>query len=103
MFVDVMQLLNHSSYILIKFLRLIGENVVLQDKMSFFCTQISSSVLIFSEMKRLLSILFSVDERMVILGSYVSDSLSYIVAKRIKGHVCNDRPSFSQYGCFCIM
>ena len=41
-------------------------------------------------MKRLLSILFSVDERMVILHSYVNDSLSYIVAKRIAGRVCND-------------
>ena len=36
MFVDVMPLLNHGSYILIKFLRLIGENAVLRDKMSFF-------------------------------------------------------------------
>ena len=54
-------------------------------------------------MKRLPPILFSVDERMVILDSYVSDSLSNIVAKRIKGRVCNDIPSFSQYGCFCIM
>ena len=52
-------------------------------------------------MKRLLSILFSVDERMVILDSYVNDSLSYIVAKRITGRVCNDRLCFSQYGCFC--
>ena len=34
-------------------------------------------------MKRLLSILFSVDDRMVILDSYVNDILSYIVAKRI--------------------
>ena len=58
------------------------------------------SALIFSAMKRLLSILFSVDERMVILDSYVSDSLSYIVAKRITHRVCNDGPSFSQYGCF---
>ena len=36
MFVDVMPLLNHGSYILIKFLRLIGEIAVLRDKMSFF-------------------------------------------------------------------
>ena len=35
-FVDVMQLFNHGSYILIKFLRLIGENVVLRDQISFF-------------------------------------------------------------------
>ena len=75
-----------------------GENAVLRDKMSFLsCAQI------FSEMKRLLSILFSVDERMAILHSYVNDSLSYIVAKRITGHVCNDKVCFSQYGCFCIM
>ena len=33
MFVDGMQLLNHGSCILIKF---IGENAVLRDKMSFF-------------------------------------------------------------------
>ena len=39
-------------------------------------------------MKRVLSILFSVDERMVILDSYVNDILSYIVAKRITGRVC---------------
>ena len=52
-------------------------------------------------MKRLLSILFSVDERMVILNSYVNDSLSYIVTKRIEGHVCNERLCFPQYGCFC--
>ena len=45
-------------------------------------------------MKRLLSILFSVDERMVILDSYVSNSLSYFLAKRITGRVCNDRSSF---------
>ena len=85
MFADVMPLLNHGSYILIKFIRLIGEN----------------AVLIFSEMKRLLSNLFSVDERMVFLDSYVYDSLSYIVAKRITGRVCNDRLCLSQYGCFC--
>ena len=36
MFVDVMPLCNHVSYILIKFLRLIGRNAVLRDKMSFF-------------------------------------------------------------------
>ena len=36
MFVDVMPLLNHGSYVLIRFLRLIGENAVLNDKMSFF-------------------------------------------------------------------
>ena len=52
-------------------------------------------------MKRLLSFLFSVDERMAILDSYVNDSLSKIVAKRIAGRVCNDRLCFSQYGCFC--
>ena len=46
-------------------------------------------------MKRLLSILLSVDERMVILDSYVNDSLSYIMAKRIAGIVCNDRLCFS--------
>ena len=46
-------------------------------------------------MKHLLSILFSVNERMVILDSYVSDSISYIGAKRITGRVCNDRPSYS--------
>ena len=33
MFVDVMPLFNHCSYILIKFWRLIGENAVLRDKM----------------------------------------------------------------------
>ena len=44
MFVDVMPLCNHGSYILIKFLRFIGRNAVLRDKMSFlhrhieFCT-----------------------------------------------------------------
>ena len=36
MFVDVMPLCNHGSYILNKFLRFIGENAVLRDKMSFF-------------------------------------------------------------------
>ena len=72
MFVDVMPLCNHRSYII--FLRFIGGNAVLSDKMSFF---ISSSALIFSEMKRLLSILFSVDERMVILDSYVNDITFY--------------------------
>ena len=36
MFVDVMPLLKHGSYTLIKFLRLIGENAVLRDKMSLF-------------------------------------------------------------------
>ena len=40
-------------------------------------------------MKRLLSILLSVDERMAILDSYVNDSLSKIVAKRMAGGVCN--------------
>ena len=45
-------------------------------------------------MKRLLSFLFSVNERMVILDSYVNDSLSYSVAKRIAGRVCNDRLCF---------
>ena len=45
-------------------------------------------------MKRLLSILFSVDERMVILDSYVNDSLSYIMAKRIAGRVGIDRLCF---------
>ena len=54
-------------------------------------------MLIFSEMKRLLSIPFCVDEGMVILDSYVNDSLSYIVAKRIMGRVCNDMLRFSQY------
>ena len=44
-------------------------------------------MLIFSEMKRLLSILFSVDERIVILDSYVNDIPSYIVAKRITGRI----------------
>ena len=34
--IDVMPLFNHSSYILIKFLRLIGENAVLRDKMPLF-------------------------------------------------------------------
>ena len=38
---------------------------------------------------------------MVILDSYVNDSLSYIVAKRIAGRVCNDGLCVSQYGCFC--
>ena len=44
MFVDVMPFCNHGSYILIKFVRLIGGNAVLRDKMSFlhlnieFCT-----------------------------------------------------------------
>ena len=36
-------------------------------------------------MKSLLSILFSVDERMVILDSCVKDILSYIAAKQITG------------------
>ena len=36
MFVDVMPLFNHGSYVFIKFLRLIGKNAVLRDKMSFF-------------------------------------------------------------------
>ena len=35
MFVDILPLFNHGSYSLIRFLRLIGENVVLRDKMSF--------------------------------------------------------------------
>ena len=35
-FIDVMPFYNHVSYILIKFLRLIGRNAVLRDKMSFF-------------------------------------------------------------------
>ena len=52
-------------------------------------------------MKRLLSNLISVDERMAILDSYVNDSLSYIVAKRIADRICNDRLCISQYGCFC--
>ena len=60
-FVDVMPLLNNGYYILIKCLMLIGENAVLRDKMPCFI-QISSSGLIFSEKKRLLFILFSVDE-----------------------------------------
>ena len=47
-------------------------------------------------MKRLLSILFSVDERMVILDSCVNDILSYIVANLITGRVCNDRLFFFQ-------
>ena len=38
---------------------------------------------------------------MVILDSYVNDSLSYIVAKRIAGRFCNGSLCFSQYGCFC--
>ena len=36
MFVDIMPLFNHGAYILIKFFRLIRENVVLRDKLSFF-------------------------------------------------------------------
>ena len=36
MFVDCMLLFNHVSYILIKLLRLIGENAVPRDKLSFF-------------------------------------------------------------------
>ena len=35
-FVDIMPLCNHGLYILIKFLKLIGGNAVLRDKMSFF-------------------------------------------------------------------
>ena len=53
-------------------------------------------------MKRLFSILLSVDEGIFILDSYVNGSLSYIVAKQITGRVCNDRLCFSQYGCLCI-
>ena len=45
-------------------------------------------------MKRQLSNLFSFDERMVILDSYVNDSLSYIVAKQITDRVCDDRLCF---------
>ena len=41
-------------------------------------------------MKHLLSILFIVDERMVIFYSYVNDSVSYIVAKPIAGGVCDN-------------
>ena len=40
MFMDVMPLFNHGLYILIKFLRLIGENAVLRDKMKFFHLEI---------------------------------------------------------------
>ena len=40
MFVDVMPLCNHGSYIWIKFLTLIGGNAVLRDKMSFFLSNI---------------------------------------------------------------
>ena len=36
MFVDIMRLFNHGSYISIKLLRPIGENAVLRDKISFF-------------------------------------------------------------------
>ena len=54
----------------------------------------SSSALIFSEMKRLLSILVSVDGRMVFQDLCVNDILSNIVAKRITGRVCNDRLCF---------
>ena len=36
MFVGGMPLFNHGSYILIKFVRLVTENAVLRDKMSFF-------------------------------------------------------------------
>ena len=86
MFVDAMPLFNRGSYILIIFLRLIAENAVLSYiKMSFFHLNIEFCTNFFSEMKRLLSILFSVHERMVILDSYVNDSLSYIVAKRFHG------------------
>ena len=35
-FVDDMPLFNHRSYVLIRFLGLIGENAVLRDKISFF-------------------------------------------------------------------
>ena len=40
MFVDVMPLFNQGSYILIIFLRIIGENAVLKDKMSCFTLNI---------------------------------------------------------------
>ena len=36
MFVDVMPLFNPGSYILIKFLRIVGENAVPRDQTSFF-------------------------------------------------------------------
>ena len=72
------------------------------DKMSFFLN-IEFCTKLFSGMKRLLSTLFSVDERIVILDSYVNDIISYIVAKRITGSVCKNMLCFSKYGCFCIM
>ena len=62
MFVDVMTLCNHGSYILIKFVRIVEGNAVLRNNMSFFI-QKTSSALIVSEMKHLLTILFSVDEK----------------------------------------
>ena len=62
MFVDVMPLCNHGSYILIEFLRLIGGNAVLRDKMIFFLL-ISSFALLFSELRRLISIQSSVDKQ----------------------------------------
>ena len=39
MFVDVMPLCNHGSYILNKFLRFLGENALLRDKMSYFSSE----------------------------------------------------------------
>ena len=40
MFVDVMPLFNHGSYILIKYIIMFnGENAVLRDKMSFFSSK----------------------------------------------------------------
>ena len=71
--------------------------------MTFFHLNIEFLHLFSPRRKRLLSILFIVDARLAIIDSYVSDSLSYIVAKQISGRVCNDRPSFSQYGCLSIM
>ena len=99
MFVDVMPLFNHGYYILIKLLTLIGENAVLRDKMSFFHLHIEFCTYFLRD-EASTFYLFSVYERMVIRDSYVNDSPSFIVAKRITGRVGNDRLCFSQYGCF---
>ena len=54
-------------------------------------------------MKRLLSIIFSVDERMVILESYVNDSLSYIVENGLRAMFVTIGYIFRSTDVFCIM
>ena len=74
---------------------------MLMDKMSFFHLNIEFCTdFLRDEAFNFCSL--CVDERIVILDSYVNDIISYIVTKRITGSVCKDRLCFSKYGCFCI-